>query len=418
MIYLHRHTPVLLQQEPALDKLLETKERPTEMSDYQNLFEDDEGTEGSGDYKIDPSDFADIFVVPSDWTVSTLRSELVDIVDLEPHFQRRSVWTARAKSKFIESLILGIPIPQILLAERKDEKNKFLVLDGKQRLSAIKEFFDTSGQHGVFKLQGLDDLTELNGESWLSLKESRPKFTRAIDAAVIRTAVIRGWKRDDVLYEIFHRLNSGSVRLSPMELRMSLIRGPFVREAIKQTAECQNLQRMLGLKNPDKRMKDVEVAIRHFAFQDFSIEYRGNLKEFLDGYCRKMNIKFEVDQEIKEIAPLENLISVGLTVFPEGTFSKKYVVEKDRFEGSFNRAVFDVLGGSLASKEVQQVAKNDPDKFLQVYKSVFGNSSFVRSVESTTKSITATKYRYVTWYGLIRKEFGCDLRLPIIKDNA
>ena len=388
------------------------------MSDFETLFDEDEGTEGSSDYKIDPSDFAEIFVVPSDWTVSTLRSELVDIVDLEPHFQRRSVWTARAKSKFIESLILGIPIPQILLAEKRDERNKFLVLDGKQRLSAIKEFFDTSGEHGVFKLQGLDDLTELNGQSWLSLKESHPKLVRAIDAAVIRTAVIRGWQRDDVLYEIFHRLNSGSVRLSPMELRMSLIRGPFVREAIRQTAECQNLQKMLGLKNPDKRMKDVEVAIRHFAFQDFSIEYRGNLKDFLDAYCRKMNIEFGIGQEIKEIEKLEKLISAGLSIFPEGTFSKKYVPEKDRFEGSFNRAVFDVLGGSLASEEVRRAATDDCDKFLEVYKSAFDNTSFVRAVESTTKSITATKYRYVTWYGLIKKEFGCDLRLPLIKESA
>jgi len=388
------------------------------MSDIESLFEDDEGAEGSSDYKIDPSDFSEIFVVPSDWTVSTLRSELVDIVDLEPHFQRRSVWTARAKSKFIESLILGIPIPQILLAERRDERNEFLVLDGKQRLSAIKEFFDTSGENGVFRLQGLDDLTELNGQSWLSLRESHPKFVRAIDAAVIRTAVIRGWKRDDVLYEIFHRLNSGSVRLSPMELRMSLIRGPFVREAIRQTADCQNLQRMLGLKNPDKRMKDVEVAIRHFAFQDFSIEYRGNLKEFLDAYCRKMNKEFHIGQEIEAIAGLDRLIAVGLDVFPDGTFSKKYVPEKDRFEGSFNRAVFDVLGGSLASEEVQWIARNERDKFLHVYKSVFNNSSFVRAVESTTKSITATKYRYVIWYSLIKKEFGCDLRQPLIKDNA
>ncbi|WP_272007047.1 DUF262 domain-containing protein [Roseovarius sp. ZX-A-9] len=388
------------------------------MSDIESLFEEDESAEGSSDYKINPSDFADIFIVPSDWTVSTLRSELVDIVDLEPHFQRRSVWTARAKSKFIESLILGIPIPQILLAERKGERNQFLVLDGKQRLSAIKEFFDTSNEGGGLKLQGLEDLSDLNGESWLSLKESHPKVVRAIDAAAIRTAVIRGWQRDDVLYEIFHRLNSGSVRLSPMELRMSLIRGPFVREAIQQTAECGNLQRMLGLKNPDKRMKDVEVAIRHFAFQDFSIEYRGNLKEFLDAYCRKMNEEFEVGQKIKAVEKLEKLISVGLEVFPNRSFSKKFVPGKDGFEGAFNRAIFDVLGGSLASEAVQKAAQDDPEKFYEVYKSIFSNTSFVRAVESTTKSISATKFRYVSWYALIKKEFGIDLRLPVIKDNA
>jgi len=388
------------------------------MSELEGLFEEEEAAEGGDDYLIAPSDFEDIFVIPSDWTVSTLRQELVDIVDLEPHFQRRSVWTTRAKSKFIESLVLGIPIPQILLAERQEEKNQFLVLDGKQRLSSMKEFFDGVTEDGApFKLQGLDDLKELNGESWKSIKEDKPYIARAIDAAAIRTAVIRGWRRDDVLYEIFHRLNSGSVRLSPMELRMSLIRGPFVREAIKQTAECPNLQKMLGLKRPDKRMKDVEVAIRHFAFQSFEIEYRGNLKEFLDDYCRFKNRSFEVGQVIEPVQHLEKLIEESLALFEEKTFSRKFVPETEKFEGSFNRAIFDVLGGSLENQEFRKAALEDIDKFRSMYRTAFENSSFVRSVESTTKSISATKYRFAYWYERIEKEYGLALRVPLIKKN-
>ncbi|MBL6427359.1 MAG: DUF262 domain-containing protein [Maritimibacter sp.] len=388
------------------------------MSELDGLFEEDESAEGGDDYQIAPSDFEDIFVIPSDWTVSTLRQELVDIVDLEPHFQRRSVWTARAKSKFIESLVLGIPIPQILLAERQEERNQFLVLDGKQRLSSIKEFFDGVNEDGApFKLQGLDDLKELNGQSWQSIKEDKPQIARAIDAAAIRTAVIRGWRRDDVLYEIFHRLNSGSVRLSPMELRMSLIRGPFVREVIRQTTECANLQKMLGLKKPDKRMKDVEVAIRHFAFQSFEIEYRGNLKEFLDEYCRHKNRSFEVGQVIEPVQALEKLIAESLPLFEDKTFSRKFVPETGHFEGSFNRAIFDVLGGSLANQEFRNAALEDVDKFRSMYQSAFENSSFVRSVESTTKSITATKYRFTYWYEKIKKEYGLQLRVPLIKKN-
>jgi hypothetical protein len=388
------------------------------MIEIDSLFEDDEAAEGGEDYQIAPSDFSELFVIPSDWTVSTLRQELVDIVDLQPHFQRRSVWTSAAKSKFIESLILGIPIPQILLAERQDERNQFLVLDGKQRLSSIKEFFDGFDEDGKpFRLQGLTDLKELNGESWASIKETKPKIARAIDAAAIRTAVIRGWKRDDVLYEIFHRLNSGSVRLSPMELRMSLIRGPFVREAIRQTAECSNLQRMLGLQKPDKRMKDVEVAIRHFAFQSYAVEYRGNLKEFLDKYCRHMNNNFQVGETIGPVIDLEELISAGLKLFDKGTFSRKYVPETERFEGAFNRAVFDVLGGSLANQDFRSAALSDIEKFQKIYRDSFQNSSFVRSVESTTKSITATKYRFSYWYEKIEKEYGLELRMPLIKKN-
>lgn len=389
------------------------------MSQIEDLFDDDDSSESSDDYHVAAKDFADIFVIPSDWTVSTLRQELVDIVDLAPYFQRRSVWTARAKSKFIESLILGIPIPQILLAERLDERNKFLVLDGKQRLSAIKEFFEGQFDDGTaFRLQGLDDLSELNGQTWVSIKERHPGAARAIEAASIRTGVIRGWRRDDVLYEIFHRLNSGSVKLSPMELRMSLIRGPFVREVIRQSASCPNLQKMLGLRRPDKRMKDVEVAIRHFAFQDFSIPYQGNLKEFLDSYCRKMNGYYAIDQDIVEIERLENLISVGMQIFRNHSFSRKYLPATGGFEGAFNRAIFDVVGGSLANETLQSAALAAPEKFEALFKSAFENHSFVRAVESTTKSITATKYRFTTWYGMVEKEFGVHLRLPIIKSDG
>lgn len=388
------------------------------MSDIEDLFDEDDSSENSDDFKITASDFSDIYIIPSDWTVSTLRRELVDIVDLAPYFQRRSVWTAKAKSKFIESLILGIPIPQILLAERLEERNQFLVLDGKQRLSAIKEFFEGRYDDGtIFKLQGLDDLTELNGETWETIKHRHLRVARAIEAAAIRTGVIRGWRRDDVLYEIFHRLNSGSVKLSPMELRMSLIRGPFVREVIRQTASCPNLQTMLGLRRPDKRMKDVEVAIRHFAFQDHSICYQGNLKQFLDDYCRKMNGHYLIDQRIGEIDDLEEAIRVGMSVFPSGTFSKKFYSKTERFEGAFNRAIFDVLGGSLADIRVQEEALRDPARFQDLFKSAFNSTSFVRAVESTTKSIAATKYRFAVWYGLIKDQYGIELRLPLIKSN-
>lgn len=389
------------------------------MNPQETLFDDEDDTEGGSDYKVTPSDFSDIFVIPSDWTVSTLRRELVEIIDLEPHFQRRSVWTVRAKSKFIESLILGIPIPQILLAERLHTRNEFLVLDGKQRLSAIAEFFsEPTGSTAPFRLQGLDDLTYLNGKSWEDLKNGYTTEARAIEAASIRTAVIRGWQRDDVLYEIFHRLNSGSVKLSPMELRMSLIRGPFVREVINQTAGCTNLQAMLGLQQPDKRMKDVEVAIRHLAFQDFSIEYAGNLKDFLDDFCRKMNGKYTVGQKIDGVAELESMVSVGLKIFEKGSFSRKYIPESDQFEGAFNRAIFDVLGGSLANAPLRAAAFADHARFLDLYKRMFSNNSFVRSIESTTKSISATKYRFSVWYSAIEKEYGISIPLPLMKDNA
>jgi hypothetical protein len=382
-------------------------------AEQEDFFEDDPSSEGGDDFRITAKDFEDTFIIPSDWTVSTLRHELADIIDLSPHFQRRSVWSKKAKSRFIESLVLGIPIPQILLAESSQERNRYLVLDGKQRLSTINEFFSEEFDDGTaFKLQGLDDLDDLNGKTWSELVQHHPEQARSIEATSIRTAIIRGWKKDDVLYEIFYRLNSGSVKLSPMELRMSLIRGPFVREVIRQSAECDNLQKLLGLRVADKRMKDVEVAIRHMAFQDSRIQYRGNLKLFLDEYCKLRNQDFQEGDRVSELEELEEVISTGMQTFREDTFSRKYIARADRYERPFNRAIFDVLGGSLTNKEVQAFALKQPQAFQDTFEETCRDPEFMRFIEATTKSIEATIGRFDIWYSNIERIVGVDLPRP------
>ena len=137
----------------------------------------------------------------------------------------------------------------------------------------------------------------------------------------------------------------------------------------------------------------------------------------MDDYCRFKNRSFEVGQVIEPVQHLEKLIEESLALFEEKTFSRKFVPETEKFEGSFNRAIFDVLGGSLENQEFRKAALEDIDKFRSMYRTAFENSSFVRSVESTTKSISATKYRFTYWYERIEKEYGLALRVPLIKKN-
>ncbi len=381
-----------------------------------NVYGDDTN-EGSDDFHVKPEDFADIFVIPSDWTVSTLRQEMKDVIDLDPDFQRRSVWNIKSKSKFIESLALGIPIPQILLAESQESRNNYLVLDGKQRLLTIKEFFDGVLSDGKrFVLEGLTDLPEMNDKDWQRIADQHGRLARSIEGALIRTAIIRGWRNDNVLYEIFHRLNAGSVRLSPMELRMSLIRGPFIKEVIRQTGNLRPLQKMLNLAAPDKRMKDVEVAIRHMAFSDPSLIYRGNLKDFLDDYCKIQNKNFDRYDLDDKLEQLGNAVDVGLRAFPEKSFARKYMSEENKFEPSFNRAVFDVLAGSLNDDSLRKHVEQDPDKFVELFKTVCENGEFRRAVESTTKSVEATRVRFQIWYNLLNSKYGTALTIPNISD--
>lgn len=388
------------------------------MVNLDDLLDYEEGTEGSDDYRVTPEDFANLFVIPSDWTVSTLRGEMDEIVDLDPAFQRRSVWSVAAKSKFIESLILGIPIPQILLAESREKRNYYLVLDGKQRLLTIKEFFQNKLSDGArFRLSGLTDLPHLNRKTWEDIAADYPRDARAIEAAQIRTAIIRGWSNDNILYEIFHRLNSGSVRLSPMELRMALIRGPFIASVIQKTSEEPAIQEMLGLKLPDKRMNDVEIAIRHMAFADRRVSYSGNLKDFLDNFCKLKNADFaEHENDLTALDRLNTAVSVGLEAFTTNHFSRRYLPEQDKFDRPFNRAAFDVLAGSLVNSDVQHRVRKMPNDIVNLWKRACENSEFRRSIETTTKSIEATRFRFTFWYGLIKDEYAIDLNIPAIAD--
>ncbi|KKW92231.1 DUF262 domain-containing protein [Sphingobium chungbukense] len=374
-------------------------------SENDDILDYDDFTEGSDDYRVTPADFADIFVIPSDWNVSTLRGELDEIVDLDPAFQRRSVWSLAAKSKFIESLILGIPIPQILLAESHEQRNHYLVLDGKQRLLTIKEFFQGRLSDGVkFRLTGLNDLSRLNGRDWDGIVIDFPKDARAIDAAQIRTAIIRGWRNDNILYEIFHRLNSGSVRLSPMELRMALVRGPFIASVVRKTSEEAAIQAMLGLRVPDKRMRDVEIAIRHMAFNDGRVVYAGNLKEFLDEYCRLRNVDYARQGEnLSDLDELNAAIAIGLEAFGPKFFSRRYLPDESKFDRPFNRAAFDVIAGSLVNRAVQDAVRKKPESFVKLWQQACDDANFRRAIEVTTKSIDATRERFTTWYGFIKK---------------
>ncbi len=254
------------------------------MQDRDDEFENLDATEETSKLNLTGSSFANLVIAPADWTIGTLYSQIGNQIDLDPAFQRRNVWAASAKSRFIESLFLGIPIPQILLSSKTGMKNSFLVLDGKQRLLTIKEFLEGRFASGlVFRLKELRVLSELEGLSWGDIKD-QPEWRDRLLNETQRTAVIRNWSTENILYEIFYRLNSGSVKLSSMELRMSLHPGEFLKYIINWTEEIGPLHTILGKTKPDARMNDVEIAIRYLAFSRHEIPYRGDLKGFLDTF--------------------------------------------------------------------------------------------------------------------------------------
>eukprot|EP01036_Dinobryon_divergens_P040432 gene40432-53454_t len=150
------------------------------------------------------------------------------VINIRPEYQRRLRWTTAQKSKLIESLLLNIPIPSVFFYE--SEAARYEVMDGQQRLNAVKEFLNNE-----FRLSSLSVLWPLNG---LSYKTCPPRIKRGLDRAVMTAIVLllesdvesveaRNSTKSDIRRFIFDRLNTGGTALNAQELRNAIYPGEF-----------------------------------------------------------------------------------------------------------------------------------------------------------------------------------------------
>lgn len=386
-----------------------------------NLYLDDEFevpnlSENETDLSLTPEQFADLIVAPSDWTVGTIFSQIGQQIDLDPSFQRRDVWSLAAKTKFIESLFLGIPIPQILLSVNAKKKGSFIVLDGKQRLLTISEFL--SGKtldDQVFKLKGMRVLTSLEDKTWEEIRLIEDMEDQLLNETV-RTTIVKNWGSQEVLYEIFYRLNSGSVQLSPMELRMALYPGEFLKWVVEWTETVGPLHRLLRKRRPDKRMTDVELVVRHLSFSMSITPYGGDLREYLDKFCIFANDSFVKERKnfSDRLTAMDNAINLGMEIFPKNTFCRKYT--DDGYENRFNRALFDVLLGSLCNQSFFNFATANHSKVKEAFEELcLENDAFIRSVETSTKNVEPTQTRFSAWYSKVQDISNIQIVMPNIR---
>jgi hypothetical protein len=183
--------------------------------------------------KLDAALVSQAVVAATDWTTETLINQLRrGNIALNPRFQRRDAWAKDRKSRFVESLILGLPIPQVVLAERPGQKGTYIVLDGKQRLLSMMQFVGIAGdtsKNNKFALESLEVRDDLNGKTYAEIEGdlSLRQTLNAFHNQTIRSVVIRNWPNMEFLHMVFLRLNTGSVTLSPQELRQAMFPGPI-----------------------------------------------------------------------------------------------------------------------------------------------------------------------------------------------
>lgn len=329
----------------------------------------DDYAEQAEDFQIEEYD---ISATPNDFNVLTLFSFIESGAVRIPGFQRNYVWDLARASKLIESLILGLPVPQIFLYE--EARNKFQVIDGQQRLMSIYYFIKQRFPHkekrvelrAIFDQHGLipdevlfddayfanfklklsqklpDHPNKFNGHNYATLGDHKTAF----DLRPIRNVVVKqNVPKDDdsSIYEIFNRLNSGGINLRPQEIRTSLYHSMFY-ETLYHINALPAWRRLLNAPEPDLHMKDVEILLRGFAMLIDGESYVPSLVKFLNQFSRKCQT--HSNEQNKYLVQFFESFLTASAHLPEDAFINKKTAR-------FNMALFEAVFTAVATLPFQ-----------------------------------------------------------------
>ncbi len=232
--------------------------------------------EGSEPFEFPPAE-RKLVTQPIDLSVQTLAEQWGSGILILPDIQREYVWDNAKASRLIESLILNIPIPVLYFAET--EEAKYEIFDGHQRIRSIVDYLN-----GVYPLSGLMVLREYRSLRYSQLPEREQRFLKM---RTLRTILISVESHPNMKFEIYERLNTGSISLNAQELRNSIYRGSF-NELLHELARLKSFRSLIGTKTPRRRMVDEEAILRFFAMRSKLDIYRTPLKRFLNEYMSSM----------------------------------------------------------------------------------------------------------------------------------
>ena len=315
---------------------------------------------------------------PYDLSIQTLLEQWESELLILPEIQRQYVWDNGRASRLIESLLLNIPVPILYFAETKDAK--YEIIDGHQRVRSIVRFL-----HNELPLSGLKVLTEYRGKRFRQLPEREQRFLRM---RTLRAVIISHESHPSMKFEIFERLNSGSITLNAQELRNSLYRGDF-NKLLHELAKDRVLREIVGTKQPRNRMVDEELILRFFALRDGLDVYKTPLKRFLNDYMETVR-----DPEEAMVVTLRTLFEA--TVRRVRSFIGAHAfritdAHGDPLERAVNRALFD--SQMLAFSWVDGDKGADRQSVRSEVSSLYQSEGFLDAIRRATGDRARTRRR-------------------------
>jgi uncharacterized protein with ParB-like and HNH nuclease domain len=250
--------------------------------------------------EVDDSPFVefDISVSPADPTLELLANKVAQGDIIVPFYQRKYVWKIEQASRLIESFLMGLPVPQVFLYV--NDEDQLEIIDGQQRIMSVKYFFegyfgeaDQQGRRQVFRLKGLAERSEYNGKTFAELSTRDQRRLRNTALRAIHIKQLKPSRRNDSVFHIFERLNTGGTRLKPQEIRNAVYRGEIVKQ-LKVLNDNAKWRKILGIQQEDKNQKDVEIVLRLFSLFESWEKYEKPMLGYLN---RQMQDNRDFDDE-------------------------------------------------------------------------------------------------------------------------
>jgi hypothetical protein len=309
----------------------------------------------------------------ADYPVDSLVKRLRDGSIIIPPFQRGYVWTYRAATRFIESLLLGLPVPGIFLS-REEGSQKLLVIDGQQRLRTLLYFYDGwfIEPDRAFALKGVQ--AKYEDKTYHTLPD---EDRRLLDDSIIHATIIRQDEPaddDSSIYQVFGRLNTGGTLLKPQEIRSAVNPGHF-RDLLKELNDSEKWREIFGPININ--MRDQELILRFFALyfkeEGNSRPYSKPMSEFLNRYMnRNRNLELQSAESLTTL--FYNTIEVVHRCLGKQAFRPKIAL---------NAAVFDAVMVGVAYR-LRKGSIQDCSGLLEKYRELLNDEQFAQTTQKST----------------------------------
>ncbi len=368
----------------------------------------EEGNEDiSSEIPFNPNDIS-INIVPRNI------GQLVEMMEYDeiliPKFQRLpNLWSIKKKSRFIESLMLNLPIPLFYFDEGDDKK--WRVIDGLQRISTLEHFIlldkkkkvNLSGNTEPFRLQDLEFRTEFNGRLWNELPKD---IQRRISTNQVTINLIGKGTPEQVKYNIFSRINQGGIELDAQEIRTALFQGywiDFLEELVSSlTLEGKSFLKATDNSIPSRRQQDLDFVTRFITFYLFDYkEYQPDMDSFLTKGTKAIPSNLKAQKQIK--LDFKNSMDLAYEIFDNDAFRKRLSNFDKR--KPINKSLFEIIStifSKLNESQRNKLCKNK-ELFLEEFRILQNSKKFLESISTSTASKEKVRQRQEDFQALVNK---------------